>query len=261
MSTGLVHDPNLQIGLPAEIFWGVANTAFDEAKLPYTTECVTGVVSLNTKRGAKEFKGSVPLSTLKSLTFEEGGELSITVGAMPPEMRQRATGGGLVKVVEADPAKAFSFEVCLTGTAKVRLPVRDIVSATVSTNAATPVTITKSGNYSENLATGEFARVAGGSIDSGDIVIISGTHSAARKKTWSFGGNTNRFFYGIRILFLRDDDGYIVYDIYKAYSSGEFTEERKDDYTTYTMKLTLAKDSSRDTDDQIMKIHEDTDEA
>jgi hypothetical protein len=261
MSSGLVHDENLQIGLPAEIFFGVENTTFDETKLPYTTECLTGICAITTTRTGKAFRGGVPISDLKSLTIEESGEVKITTGAMPVEMRQRAMGGGELKTVAADPSKAFSFEVCLSGTATVKLPIRNLVSATVSTNAATPVTISKTNNYTENLVTGEFSRIDGGAIDSGDIVIITGTYSAARKKTWSFGGNTNRFYYPARVLFLKDNDGHKIYDLYRLRPKGEFTEEFQDDWIKYTMTFSMERDSSRDLDDQLCKIHEDTDEA
>lgn len=260
MPQGIVHDENLQIGLPAEIFFSAENTGFAEDSLPYTSECLTGVCAIGTTRTPKEFKGGNPVSTLKSLTFEEGGTVKITTGALPLEMRQRAMGGGVLTVVAADPAATFTdIQVCLRGTAKVRLPYRNIASLTMTTNDATPLPISESGNYVINKTTGELSRVDGGAVDDGDIVKISGVFSAARKKTWSYGGNTNRFYYACMILFLKDDGSLKRYDIYKMYPKGELTEEYQDDWIKYTMEFILSKDSTRDVDDQIVKIHEETD--
>lgn len=262
MSTSLVLDESLQIGLPCEVFFSAKNTAFSDTTLPYTTELLRGVASIAPKREPKEFEGGVPVATLKSLTYREGGTFKFETGSLTMNMLERAMGGGTLTTVAANPSATFtSHQVQLTGTAGVRLPYNGATVTTVTTNDATPVECSLTTDYT--VTDGQIARVSTSSnIASGDIVLVSGTYSAPAKKTWSFGGQTNRYYYAAKVLFYKDNAKYQWVDLYKLYPKGEISVEYKgDDWNTFTIEFTMSKDSSRTAGDQICKFHDETTEA
>ena len=171
--SGLIFPEALQLGLPAEIFWGAANSVFNEHTLPYQAGAIKSMCSIIPKRTPKDFKGDRPLVILKSRVLEEGGDIKIECAEMTVENLQRGLGYGLITDVAADPSAALPAHqiYCVWGNEGpkvIQLPYQNFSVFSVTTNDATPVPLTLTDDYTINMTTGEFTPVDGGAITSGN---------------------------------------------------------------------------------------------
>jgi hypothetical protein len=252
---GLILDRRVQQGLPATVLFGPKNTAYSDTGFKTDVGLLRGKVSVKPSRKALELKAGSPITLQKSLTNEEGLAIEITCAERDLTLLNIAMGGGTLSTVEANATTSVtSSQITLNGTAYHALKGAPInaASVTVTSNDATPVSRNETTDYVIDYDAGYIKRVDGGNITDGDTVLVTYTWANPGGDKLTFGGDTSRDYYSMRIIFEKDDLDREILDIYKAYPASEPDVSYNDgDWNFLTFSMNASADSTRTKGDRL----------
>lgn len=138
-----------------------------------------------------------------------------------------------------------------------------VSSIVVTTNASTPVTLTKDTDYgvavSSDGKTG-IVRIVGGAISDGDTVLVDYSYTPASQKTLSTGGGNTISPVVLRFTNTDEDSDDLRIDVYEGYINAginlTFMSDQADDVNGCPMEFEVVRDESRTSKDQLMKIYD-----
>ena len=170
--------------------------------------------------------------------------------------------------VAASPDTVTDEEVVLNDTDVTRLAYKNAddticTSIVVTTNATTPVTLTKDTDYGVGVDADGWTcitRIAGGAIGDDDTVLVDYGYTPASQKTLSTGGGVEIASIVLRFTNTDEDSTDLRVDVYEAYvKTGlnlTFMSDQADDVNGCPMEFEAVLDESRTAKDQLMKIYD-----
>jgi hypothetical protein len=170
--------------------------------------------------------------------------------------------------VAASPTPVTDEEVVLDGIDFTRLAYKNadntvVTSIVVTTNDATPVTLTKDTDYGVAVSSDGWTgivRIAGGAIGDGDTVLVDYSYTPASQKTLSTGGNNIILPIVMRFTNTDEDSTDLRIDLYQGtWNVGmiwTFLSDQAEDVMQFPVEIEGDLDESRTAGDQLLKIYD-----
>lgn len=170
--------------------------------------------------------------------------------------------------VAASPTAVTDEEVTLTSLAFTKFAYKNaantvVTSIVVTTNASTPVTLTKDTDYVVAVSSDGYtgiARIEGGAITSGDTVLVDYSYTPASQKTLSSGGKNIILPIVMRFTNTDEDSTDLRIDVYQAtFNVGmilQFMSDQAEDVNPFPLEFEAELDETRTAGDQLIKIYD-----
>jgi hypothetical protein len=168
----------------------------------------------------------------------------------------------------ATPTAVIDEEVVLDDIDFTRLAYKNadntvVTSIVVTTNAATPVTLTKDTDYGVGVDSAGWTgivRIAGGAIGDGDTVLVDYSYTPASQKTLSTGGINIIDPIVMRFTNTNESDKELRVDVYEATINAgmilTYLSDQGEDVNPFTVAAQAVLDESRTAGDQLMKLYD-----
>lgn len=203
--------------------------------------------------------------------FINSQKMTITFIWLEPELSKLNTlRGGLdtYSTVAASPTPVTDENVVLNDTDFTRLAYKNaagtvVTSIVVTTNASTPVTLTKDTDYGVGVDSAGWTgiiRIAGGAIGDGDTVLVDYSYTPASQKILSTGGKNLIVPVVMRFTNTDEDSTDLRIDVYQAtWNVGmifNYMSDQGEDVNPFPVSLEADLDETRTAGDQLLKIYD-----
>jgi hypothetical protein len=203
--------------------------------------------------------------------FINSQKLNIKFTWLEPELTKlNMLRGGIdtYATVAATPTAVTDEEVVLNDIDFTRLAYKNaadtvVTSIVVTTNASTPVTLTKDTDYGVGVDSAGWTgiqRIAGGAIGDGDTVLVDYSYTPASQKTLSTGGKNIILPIVMRFTNTDEDATDLRVDVYNAtFNVGmimSFMSDQAEDVNPFPIEIEADLDETRTAGDQLAKIYD-----